>query len=180
MKNSNLIQVGDLEFEIFIPEEDIIKYTKALADRINDDYEALNPVFIIVLSGAFIFAADLLRLIHVQSDITVVKVKSYEGTESTGNVIMQLPPDIDMKDRHIVIVEDIIDTARTLHYFKNYLKEQSPGSIEIATLLSKPEAHIFPLGIKYVGKEIPNDFVVGYGLDYNGAGRNLRHIYKKV
>ena len=180
MNSDQMIRVQNYDFELFIEEEEIQLHTSALANRLNLDYATLNPVFVIVLSGAFIFAADLLRLVDIPADITVAKIKSYAGFESTGKVQILLPPDISLKDRHVVLVEDIVDTARTLHYFSEYLRKDRTKSIEICTLLSKPEAHQHELNIKYIGKEIPNDFVIGYGLDYDGRGRNLRHVYKRI
>jgi len=179
MSEKGTVKINDFQFEEFISAAKIKSTIDELAIKINEDYDTRNPVFIIVLSGAFIFAADLLREIEVSSDITVVKIKSYAGFESTGKVDIILPPDLDLTDRHLVIIEDIVDSARTLFHFNDYLKKYNPKSVETVCLLSKPDAHQFELRLKYIGLEIPNDFVIGYGLDYNGRGRNLKHIYKK-
>ena len=180
MSGVSNVKINDFLFEQFISEAEIKSTIEVLAVQINKDYAELNPVFIIVLSGAFIFAADLLREIEVSSDITVVKIKSYAGFESTGNVEIILPPDLELANRHLVIVEDIVDSARTLYHFTKYLQNLNPLSIETVCLLSKPKAHLFELSLKYIGREVENDFVIGYGLDYNGRGRNLKHIYRKL
>lgn len=180
MSQKQIVSLGGYDFEASIEASEIEQLVKNLADRINMDYDDRNPIFIIVLSGAFIFAADLLREINIKSDITVVKVKSYHGFNSTGEVKILLAADIDLSKRHLVIIEDIVDTAQTLHHFSDYLRQFDPLSIETVCLLSKPDAHQVDIDLKYVGKDIPNDFVIGYGLDYNGQGRNLKHIFTKV
>lgn len=174
----NKIQIGDYTFEKFWTEKDIARTVELLAARICADYDNKNPLFIVVLSGAFIFAADLMRYIDMDHDISFVKVKSYEGMESSGKLDIQLPLDINVSDRHLILIEDIVDSGNTLFNFTNYLNKLKPHSIEIVSLLHKPDSLTNELRIRYIGKEIPSEFVIGYGLDYNGKGRNLRHIYK--
>ncbi len=172
------MHIKDHTFGLFIPEKEIQEAVARLADRLNHDFRHLNPLFIGVLNGAFMFAADLLRNIHIPSELTFIKVKSYTGTQSTGTVNTLLGLDHPIQDRHLIIVEDIIDTGLTVQHLQEKLKQEKPASIHIATLLLKPEALLTPLSLTYVGFEIPNEFVVGYGLDYDGQGRNLRDIYK--
>ena len=174
------INVLGLTFEPFISEVEILKMVKRIGKEINQDYIDKTPLFIVMLNGAFVFAADLLRQVTIPSDITMARTKSYQGTQSTGKVNLLLEPDIDIENRDVLIIEDILDTGNTLHFFIDYLQEKNPNSIEIVSLLSKPEAHKYSIPIKYLGTKIPNDFVIGYGLDFNGQARNLAHIYKKV
>ena len=139
-----------------------------------------KPIFLCVLNGAFVFAADLVRQFSAACDISFIKLSSYEGLQSSGKIANLLGLDIDLNDRHLIIVEDIIDTGNTMYWFLQELKHYQPASVALATLLVKPEAlqHNFP--IPYTGFEIPNKFVIGYGLDYEGEGRNLPAIYQLV
>lgn len=130
-----------------------------------------------VLNGSFMFAADLMRNIQIDCEITFVKLASYQGTQSTGKVRTLIGQDVSLESRHIIILEDIVDTGKTLFEFLPIIKAQSPASVEIATLLIKPAAMQYNIAVKYRGLEIPNDFIVGYGLDYDGLGRNLNDIY---
>jgi len=145
---------------------------------IHDDLHDKNPVFIAVLNGAFMFASDLIKQLDFPCEITFIRLKSYQGTDSSGNIreVENLIDDIE--DRHVVIVEDIIDTGYTIQYLKQSILTKYPKSLRIATLLFKPEALRTEIKADYVAMEIPNDFIVGYGLDYDGHGRNLRDIYK--
>lgn len=177
---SDHINVSGLTFEPFISDVDIEAMVKRIGVEINQDYREKTPLFIVMLNGAFVFAADLLRQVTIPSDITMARTKSYEGTQSTGKVKLLLEPDIDIKNRDVLIVEDILDTGNTLHFFIDYLQVQKPNSIEIVSLLSKPDAHKYSINIKYLGTKIPNDFVIGYGLDFDGQARNLPHIFKKI
>lgn len=173
------MHLKDKTFELFITEETIQAEITRLAAGINGDFQNLNPLFIGVLNGAFMFAADLLKRITIPSEITFIKVKSYHGTQTTGLVHTLLGlEDTTITDRHIIILEDIVDTGLTIQHLKALLQKENPASIDVATLLFKPEALLTPIALKYVGIEIPNQFVVGYGLDYDGQGRNLRHIYR--
>jgi len=172
------IEIKGFTFETYIPEDEIYTIVADMAAEIQRDYKEKNPLFIIVLSGAFVFAADLLRNIDIDNDISFVKLKTYDGFNSTKKLNMMLASTERLEGRHVIIIEDIVDTGYTLDKFLEVCREEKPSSLEIASLLVKRDALIHPLDIKYSGKNIPNDFVIGYGLDYNGKGRNLRHIYK--
>jgi len=172
------IEIKGFTFETYIPEDEINTIVADMAAEIQRDYKEKNPLFIIVLSGAFVFAADLLRNIDIDNDISFVKLKTYDGFNSTKKLNMMLASTERLEGRHVIIIEDIVDTGYTLDKFLEVCREEKPSSLEIASLLVKRDALIHPLDIKYSGKNIPNDFVIGYGLDYNGKGRNLRHIYK--
>jgi hypoxanthine phosphoribosyltransferase len=174
------IQLKDKQFEPFIAEEDILKAVERVAESINRDLTDKNPLFICVLTGAFIFAADLMKRVNIPCEIEFVRLKSYEGTKTEGKVKTISGFTENIENRHIVIIEDIIDTGHTMHYLLEKLEEKHPASLRIATLLFKPEALQLAITPDYVALEIPNDFIVGYGLDYDGHGRNLRSIYKIV
>lgn len=173
----DIIKIKDKEFKPFITQQDIQDAVKKLAKQINHDYNNKAPLFLGVLNGSFMFAADLLKLITLQCHISFVKVASYDGTKTTGNVneLIGLTENIQGKD--VIIIEDIVDTGNTLEKIYSILKEKNPKSIKIATLLYKPDAYKKQFNIDYVAKEIPNKFVLGYGLDYDGLGRNLNSIY---
>lgn len=172
------MHIKDKTFELFITEETIQAEITRLANNINRDFQNQNPLFIGVLNGAFMFAADLLKNITVPSELTFVKVKSYDGTRSTGKINTLLGLENTVRGRHIIILEDIVDTGFTIQHLKEVLQSENPASIDIATLLFKPKALRIPIDLKYVGIRIPNQFVVGFGLDYDGQGRNLRNIYR--
>ncbi len=172
------IAVKDKQFVPYLDAQTIASSIAQLAIAINKDYQDKNPLFLGILNGAFIFAADLYKQITVASEISFVKLASYEGTKSTGKVLNMIGLDKDLYQRHVIIIEDIVDTGNTLHNFLPTLTHQQVASISIATLLQKPEALQHPLEVKYVGISIPNKFVVGYGLDYDGYGRNLPEIYQ--
>lgn len=172
------IQVLDKTFVPYLSATEIKDSISALAGKINEDYKDMNPLFLGILNGSFMFAADLFRQITVASEISFVKLASYEGTKSTGKVMNMIGLDKDLYNRNVIIVEDIVDTGNTLANFLPTLQHQQTASIQIATLLQKPEALQHPLEVKYVGFSIPNKFVVGYGLDYDGYGRNLPEIYQ--
>ena len=131
-----------------------------------------------VLNGAFLFTADLFKQITIEAEVSFIKLASYKGTSSTGNVITAIGLDINVKDRHIIILEDIIDTGKTLHHYLPQLENMQPASVKIAVLLNKKEALQYPVQVNYTCFDIPNKFVVGYGLDYDGLGRNSRNIYQ--
>jgi hypoxanthine phosphoribosyltransferase len=169
--------VKDKKFKLFISHSDIQQKLKELSQRLTNDYADKNPLFITVLNGAFIFAADLIRQIDIPSEITFVKFTSYESMQSTGKVDQILGFDDDIFQRHVVLIEDIVDTGLTMSEIMRELKRFRPLSLELVTLLTKPEARQKDIEIKYVGFEIENKFVVGYGLDYDGYGRNLPDIY---
>lgn len=174
------VTIKDKTFETSIPEAEILKRVKAVAARINQDLADKNPIFIAVLNGSFVFAADLMREISIPAEITFIRVASYEGTSSTGKVkeVMGLKEDI--TGRHVVIVEDIVDTGTTMQQMIGQLEAKNPASIHVCTLLLKPGKLKVPLNIEYAAMEIPNDFIVGYGLDYDQLGRGLRDIYTLV
>ncbi|MBI1226190.1 MAG: hypoxanthine phosphoribosyltransferase [Bacteroidetes bacterium] len=172
------ITAHGLSFEPFISEAEINTRVEALSSQIRQQYEGKQPLFIVVLNGAFVFAADLIRACDIACEVTFVRLASYEGTASTGKVATVLGLDFDVKNRHLIVVEDIVDSGRTLYHFMGELKKKEPASISLVALLLKPDALQFSVKIDYLGFEIPNKFVVGYGLDYNGLCRNLPSIYQ--
>lgn len=175
-----IVKIKDKTFKTSIPEADILKKVQVVADRLNQDYADKTPVFLAVLNGSFIFAADLMRMITVPSEISFVKYTSYEGTSSTGSMKTLMGLNQDLTGRHVVIVEDIVDSGFTMAHMIEDLKKKNPASIEICSLLVKPGNLKVDLDINYAVMEIPNDFIVGYGLDYDQEGRNLRDIYTIV
>jgi len=174
------IRVKDKDFELAIPAEKILIEVHKLAARINEDLEGQNPLFLCVLNGSFIFAADLLKKVNIDCEISFIKLASYQGTSSTGDVRTVLGLDGEIKDRTIVIIEDIVDTGNTIVALVEQLNLFSPKDIKIATLLFKPDAYEKDIHIDYIALEVPNEFLVGYGLDYDGMGRNLESIYSVV
>ena len=173
-----MVAVRDKKFQLLISPEKLQERIAVLGRQMNEEYKGKRPLFIVVLNGAFLFAGDLLKQIDIDCEITFTRFASYAGTSSTGkvNMLMQLADNIKGKD--IIIVEDIVDTGQTLYKFIPHLKLEKPASIKIASLLVKPKAIIKPVTIDYAGFEIENEFVVGYGLDYDGLGRNLNGIYQ--
>ena len=174
------IRVHDKEFAPSIPAEEIMAQVRRVAGEINKDYEGQQPLFLVVLNGAFVFAADLMREISVPAEVSFVKLASYEGTSSTGTVREVIGLNTDITGRPIIIVEDIVESGITMAHMIETLKKQNPKSIDICTLLLKPEKLEVKLDIRYVAMEIPNDFILGYGLDYDGLGRGLKDIYTIV
>ena len=174
------VTIKDKTFETSIPEAEIQKRVKAVADRINSDFQGRVPVLLSVLNGSFVFAADLMRYLNIECEISFVKMASYEGTSSTGKVRKLIGVNTDLKGRDVIIVEDIVDTGVTMKNMLGMLKEYEPASLHICTLLVKPEKLTVPLNIEDCAREIPNAFIVGYGLDYDQLGRNLRDIYTVV
>jgi hypoxanthine phosphoribosyltransferase len=172
------IRIHDKMFKPYLSTEDIQGKVKQLADRLNRDYRDKNPIFLAILNGAFIFAADLFKELSIDAEISFIKLASYKGMKSSGQVITAIGLDIEIFDRHVIIVEDIVDTGKTLHEFLPQLWHQQPASIRITALLHKPAAMTYPMTVDYAGFEIPDKFVVGYGLDYNGLGRNTSSIYQ--
>ena len=179
-KTMGVVKIKDKTFKTSIPEAEILKKVKVVADRINKDYEGKTPVFLAVLNGSFIFAADLMRMITIPSEISFVKYASYEGTSSTGSMKTLMGINQELEGRHVVIVEDIVDSGFTMAHMIEDLKKHNPASVEICSLLVKPGNLKVDLDINYAVMEIPNDFIVGYGLDYDQEGRNLRDIYTIV
>lgn len=174
------IQIKDKTFVVSIPETAILRQVKRVAEEIERDYAGQNPLFLAVLNGAFVFAADLIRSVHLPSEITFVKLSSYEGMSSTGSVKKMIGLNTNLKGRPVIIVEDIIDSGQTMVHLLDELAEHEPASVAICALLVKPDNLKVQLDVKYCCLEIPNDFIVGYGLDYDGEGRNLRDIYTVV
>jgi len=173
-----VIRVKDKEFEPFIPACEIEKVVQQMADRINADFEGKNPLFLAVLNGSFVFAADLLRKITIPCNISFVKFASYSGTSTTSEVKELIGLSENIKGRHVVIVEDIIDTGITMDLILNNLNKLEPAELKIACFCHKPDAFKKSFKIDYTGMNIPDAFIVGYGLDYDGWGRNLPDIYR--
>lgn len=176
MKDS--VKIKDKEFDLFIPYEKINNSIKDVAEKINKDLEGKNPLFICILNGSFMFAADLMKYVTIPSEITFVRVASYRGTKSTGALKEIYGLEEEIKGRTIVVIEDIVDTGNTMSLVLDQLKCDEPEDVKVATLLFKPNALEVDVKLDYVALEIPNDFIVGYGLDYDGYGRNLTDIYK--
>ncbi len=174
------ITVKDLRFNISIPAEDIKRRVAELAAQISSDLEGRNPLFLAVLNGSFMFAADLMRGITTPCEISFVRLSSYTGTESTGSVHELIGLNEDLSGRTVVIIEDIVDSGLTMRELLSMLKTKNPADVRIASLLVKPGNLKVKLDIPYCCFHIPNDFIVGYGLDYDGYGRNLPDIYTLV
>jgi hypoxanthine phosphoribosyltransferase len=176
------VTLNDKTFDIYLSEQTIQDRIRELAAQINQDYAGKTgkaaPLFIGILNGAFMFASDLFKQLTIEAEISFIKLASYSGTKSTGKVVTAIGLDQDLIGRDIIIIEDIVDTGKTLYEFLPKLQHHQPASLRIATLLHKPEATQFDLKLDYVGFAIPNKFVVGYGLDYDGIGRNLKEIYQ--
>lgn len=177
MECDEIIQVGDKRFSLYIGRTVIRDAVCRVAARISDDLAGKNPLFVCVLNGAFIFAADLFREITIDGEIAFVRVKSYEGTQSTGQIKQIQGLEEDIAGRTVVIVEDIVDTGYTIRHLRNQLLAMGPREVRVAALLLKPEALKCEVTVDYVALKIPNRFIVGYGLDYNERGRQLKDIY---
>jgi hypoxanthine phosphoribosyltransferase len=174
------IKVHDKSFDVYLSAETIQQRVKELSEQINKDYAGKRPLFIAILNGSFMFAADLFKHLTIEAEICFIKLASYKGMKSSGNVVTSIGLEDDLFGKEVIIVEDIVDTGKTLYNFLPKLGHQQPASLRIATLLHKSDATIFPLKPDYVGFVIPDKFVVGYGLDYDGLGRNLKEIYQVV
>src|SRR5882762_8442216 len=174
----SIIRVHDKEFEPYLSSGEIAGKIRAIAEKINTDYAGKRPLFIAILNGSFMFASDLFKDISIEAEICFIKLASYKGTKSSGHVITAIGLDIDLIGRHVVIIEDIVDTGKTLSEFLPQLEHQQPASLKIAALLHKPEATVYPIVVDYLGFDVPNKFLLGYGLDYDGLGRNIPSIYK--
>jgi len=173
-----VIQLHELKFEPFISEEKINIAIENMAIKINQDYYDKTPVFLVVLNGAFMVASEIIKLFKGDCEVAFVKLESYKGTETTGKVETLVGLNLSLENRHVVIIEDIVDTGITLEAINKILKKENVADQKIATLFFKPNAYQKNFSINYIGMEIPNDFIVGYGLDYNGLGRNLSEVYK--
>lgn len=174
------IKVHDKEFIPYLSSKEIEEQISRIATEINRDYKGKRPLFISILNGAFIFAAELFKQINLEAEITFIKLASYKGVKSTGKVITAIGLDTELYGRDVIIIEDIVDTGKTLFQFLPQLEHLHPASLKIASLLHKPDAMIHPIKIDYLGFTIPNKFVLGYGLDYDGLGRNIKEIYQLV
>ena len=172
------ITVHDKVFVPFIAAEELETKIKALASQLNADYAGKKPVFIAILNGSFMFAADVFRQISIEAEISFIRLASYEGTESSGKIVTAFGLDKSLTGRDVIILEDIVDTGKTLSAFLPQIQQQSPASLAVATLLHKPEATKYPISIAYCCFTIPNKFVLGYGLDYDGLGRNLPGLFQ--
>jgi hypoxanthine phosphoribosyltransferase len=172
------VKLHDKTFDTYLSSETIQQKVQELAAIINKEYEGRKPLFISILNGSFMFAADLFKYLTVDAEISFIKLASYRGMKSSGNVITAIGLDEDLFGRDVIILEDIVDTGKTLHEFLPQLQHQHPKSLKIVSLLHKSVATKFPLTVDYVGFDIPDKFVVGYGLDYDGLGRNLKEIYQ--
>jgi len=177
---SDHITILDKSFKPYISKEEVQAIVQEVARQINSDYADKTPLFLSILNGSFMFTADLFKNLDIPCTVSFVKLASYRGTRSTGNVLTLIGLDEDISNRHVVILEDIVDTGKTLSELIPTLGKRNPLSLEVCTLLLKPEALKHSMKLKYVGKKIPNDFIVGYGLDYDGQGRNLPAIYQIV
>jgi len=174
------IKVHDKTFETYLSEETILQRVKEMAAAINKDYAGKQPFCIAILNGSFMFASDLFKQLTVDAEICFIKLASYQGMKSSGSIVTSIGLDYDLFGKDVIIVEDIVDTGKTLNNFLPRLLHQQPRSLKIATLLHKSEATEYPLTLDYIGFDIPDKFVVGYGLDYDGLGRNLKEIYQLV
>ncbi|MBO5771439.1 MAG: hypoxanthine phosphoribosyltransferase [Alistipes sp.] len=173
------VTLNDRTFEVMIPAEDIDRAVAAVAERLNRDYATAErpPIFIGVLNGAFIYLADIVRKVDFNNEIAFMQISSYEGTQSTGKITQKLGIDFDIEGRDIILVEDIVETGHSINHMLGYLRSLSPRSIEVCTLFFKPDKYLYDMPIKYCAMEIGNEFIVGYGLDYDQIGRNLKDIY---
>lgn len=174
------IKIQDKEFKLFIPFANIKRAVDNIALQINNEYLDKEVLFIVVLNGAFMFSAELLKNIKVSSQVSFVKLSSYSGSATTGNVKEIIGLNEDIKDKNIVIIEDIVDSGHTIESLVRQINGQKPASLKVATLLFKPQSYLKNMKIDYVGLEIVNEFVIGFGLDYNGYGRNYENIYALI
>ncbi len=175
--NMDKIRIKDKVFRRYISKAEIARTVKRLAQRIQEDLKGEQPLFIVMLNGAFVFAADLLRAMEGPCEIDFMRMKSYEGTSTTGKVDLLQPLHSDVKGRTVIVVEDIVDSGTTMWTLLHYLEPYKPKCVKIAALLLKPKALRHDIKVDYAAFEIPDDFVVGYGLDYDERGRNLKDIY---
>ncbi|MEP6711852.1 MAG: hypoxanthine phosphoribosyltransferase [Ferruginibacter sp.] len=176
----SVIKVNNKKFQPYLTVAEIEKQIKRLGEEINRDYIGMRPLFIAILNGSFMFASDLFKELTIDAEICFIKLASYKGTRSTGNVITSIGLDESLKERHVIIIEDIVDTGKTLNQFLPQLHDQRPASLKITALLHKPDALEYPVKIDYLGFNVPNKFLLGYGLDFDGLGRNLKEIYQLI
>ena len=174
------ITLGDKSFRPYITEAQIQQAVKKIADQINQEYQGKCPLIVPVLNGSFMFASDLMKMLTCACHITFIKASSYKGTESTGNLATLIGINEDITDRDVIILEDIIDTGHTLAKIIPSIQALGPATVKVGTLIFKPKALQTNIQIDYTGLEITNEFIVGYGLDYDGLGRNLKEIYQVI
>ncbi len=176
----SVIKVNGKKFQPYLTAAQIDEQIKRLGAELNRDYAGKRPLFIAILNGSFMFASDLFKELTVDAEICFIKLASYKGTRSTGNVITSIGLDEPLNERHVVVIEDIVDTGKTMSQFLPQLMDHQPASLKIASLLHKPDALQHPINIDYLGFKVPNKFLLGYGLDYDGLGRNLKEIYQLI
>ncbi|HOY15233.1 MAG TPA: hypoxanthine phosphoribosyltransferase [Saprospiraceae bacterium] len=172
------LKIDDYIFEPYIDRKQISERARDIAAEMTNAEFDKKPVFLVIMTGAYVFAADLLRLLNFTCEVRFIRVKSYAGMQSTGHFQIESDRLENLEDRNVIILEDIVDTGRTITKIKEVLATKSPKTIKICSLLSKPSAHLSPIDIAYLGFEIPDEFVIGFGLDYNDQGRNLPDIWK--
>lgn len=174
----DIIQLHDRRFKVMIPAEEIDRAVDSVAERINADYaKHETPLFLGVLNGSFMFLSDLMKKIEFNSEISFIKLASYAGTQSTGSVHQLIGLNNSIEGRHVIIVEDIVDTGESIEHLIDACQQHNPASIEVCTLFFKPASYGKEIPIRYKALEIGNEFIVGYGLDYDQLGRNLKDIY---
>ena len=176
-EQTKYIQLDDRRFRLMIPASEIDSAVSRVAELLNERYKGRTPIFLGVLNGSFMFFSDLVRKVEFDNQIAFVKISSYDGVSSTGKVKQQLGVDFDIAGRDIIIVEDIVETGHSMRHLLDYLAELSPASVSICTLFFKPEKFLYDYDIDYTALSIGNEFIVGYGLDYDQLGRNLKDIY---
>ena len=171
------VRLKDKNFQLFIDSKELNDSIESLSNKINQDYSDREPIFLCVLNGAFVFAAELIKRFNHECQVSFVKLSSYQGVQSSGTINSLIGLNEDIKEKDVIIVEDIVDTGQTIANIVENILNKNPRSIEVATLLYKPKSYQKQIPIKYRAIEIGNDFIVGFGLDYNGLGRNLEEIY---
>jgi len=173
-----IIQLHDKKFRLYIPESEIQEFVKNIAQELERDYSTfVNPLFLVILNGSFMFASDLLKYFKLPCEISFVRFASYQGVQSTGVVKELIGLHEDVSNRTVIILEDIVDTGHTLHKIIETLSKHNNSDYRVVSAFFKPDSYKMSYPIHYIGKKIPNDFIVGYGLDYNGLGRNLPNVY---
>jgi len=176
--SDSIIQVNGLQFKPYLTEREVLERVAELGKEISQKYKGQIPLFLGVLNGAFIFAADLVRACSIECEISFIKLSSYEGLESSGSLKTYIGLTENIEGRIVILVEDIVDTGQTMHQFLPDLKKLKPAKVELVTLFLKRDALQHEVPMDYIGFSIPSDFIIGYGLDYDGCGRNLRDIYQ--
>lgn len=179
-EKKDVVTIGALDFAIYLSAREIQNRVREIGLQIEKDFKDKNPLFVVILNGAFMFAADLIRNMDIACDVSFVKVSSYKGLASTGQLNVSMTNEKDFENRNIIIIEDIVDSGFTLNQYLPNIEKQKPKSISICTLLQKPDAKKFKVKVDYAGFKIPTKFVIGYGLDFDNAGRNLPHIYQLI